>query len=277
VIVVHEAGTPIELVDRGISRQALLTDQNVSGTRVLIERIKLDAGDTYRFGLSSKSLAWMQVLKGGATFKSYYKDRMSEGYSALLPPGFDAELITDTGTTLLHVDIPNVGSIDPDFASRTALFFVSDWTRELVYASTNDARKRLPLVTPKLSDTQAIKVEMVVFPPGSAAPECHHEGADTYMYVLTGRGTARGGGQSQTVSPGDLIYFPDRERHTLAATGTDEMLFLEFHAPAEFKTVWTDPSKKSAWVATGLDFRNRRTEGEDRERFAFSRTFSWTR
>ncbi len=83
--------------------------------------------------------------------------------------------------------------------------------------SEHDARKRIYLVTPKLFGTKAVKGEMIIYPPGTAAANHHHEGAEHFMYVLRGRGTVYANEKPFPVRKGDVIYYPDRERHYLEA------------------------------------------------------------
>ena len=77
------------------------------------------------------------------------------------------------------------------------------------------------------------------------------------MYVLRGRGTVYASGHPFPVRKGDIIYYPDRELHYLQAAADDELVFAEFFAPADFKTVWVDESKVCAWLPTGRDIRGR--------------------
>src|SRR5262249_9177865 len=152
--------------------------------------------------------------------------------------------------SLLYVEVPDVAPIDDKL--HRPLFIVTEWAREEALVCEQNARKRVPLVSPAMCDIRALKVDMVIYPPGSAAPECRHEGAGTFMYFLTGRGSGTANGKPYSVSGGELIHFADREKHTLQAAG-DELRFIEVHVPAEFKTVWTDPKKVSVWRSTGLD------------------------
>jgi uncharacterized cupin superfamily protein len=101
------------------------------------------------------------------------------------------------------------------------------------------------------------------------APNYHHEGADTLMYILSGRGTVWANEQPISVQQGDLIYFPDCERHHLRAAVNSEMRFLEFYVPGEFKTIWADQNKISAWLSTGRDINGRETALEEKERIAY--------
>lgn len=73
------------------------------------------------------------------------------------------------------------------------------------------------------------------------------------MYVLRGRGTVYASEQPHPVRAGDVIYYPDRERHYLEAAKDDELVFAEFFAPAEFKTIWVNAGEVCTWQPTGRD------------------------
>ena len=117
-------------------------------------------------------------------------------------------------------------------------------------------------MTPKLFGTKAVKGEMIIYPPGTAAANHHHEGAEHFMYVLRGRGTVYANEKPFPVRKGDVIYYPDRERHYLEAAADEELVFAEFFAPAEFKTIWVDESQICTWLPTGCDIRGRRPARE---------------
>jgi mannose-6-phosphate isomerase-like protein (cupin superfamily) len=104
---------------------------------------------------------------------------------------------------------------------------------------------------------------MVIYPAGSGASDYHHEGADSFVYILSGRGAAWANGQKMSLQPGDLVYFHARERHHLKAADNADMRFLLFYVPGEFKTVWADAGKVNAWVKTDRDI-NGRKAGERR-------------
>jgi hypothetical protein len=75
------------------------------------------------------------------------------------------------------------------------------------------------------------------------------------MYFLKGSGTAYADGEPFRVKKGDLVYYPDLERHYLRSDPDCEMSFVEFFAPGEYRTVWTDPAKACTWNPTGRDIR----------------------
>jgi uncharacterized RmlC-like cupin family protein len=255
----------------GVAKQRLLTPERVGNTDVLLERLTLTAGASTRFEPPAKSLAWLHLLVGEAKLQTlYYRDRLSDTHSALLPPGFPATLSTDTGVSLLYVEIPDAGRLDRNFSVTTPLFTVINWTREPVFKSKNDGRKRVALVSPELCQTAAIRIQMVIYPPGITASSYHHEGASSFIYILSGHGEAWAGGQQWTIQPGDVVYFPDRECHHMKAADDSELRFLVFYAPGEFNTIWADPSKASAWTSTGRDINGYETAQHERERRAYS-------
>jgi quercetin dioxygenase-like cupin family protein len=247
----------------GASRQRLLTTARIPGTAILLDRLTLQADGQLELTVSSNSVAWIQVLIGNVTL-THGGDcqTLAVAHVAFLPPGFAGSLRTNDGATLLHGEIPDAARLDPRFAQDPPQFRVTDWTREPVLDSEHDARKRIYLVTPKLFGTKAVKGEMIIYPPGTAAANHHHEGAEHFMYVLRGRGTVYANEQPFPVRQGDVIYYPDRERHFLEAANDEEMVFAEFFAPAEHKTVWVNPAEVCTWLPTGRDIRGRQPARE---------------
>jgi quercetin dioxygenase-like cupin family protein len=269
VIAFNQTTVAAQRMETGGVRQKLLTDERVKDTSVLLDRLTLEAGATVRLEISAKSLAWLHLLEGEATISALYTDRMTDSHSVFLPPSFNATLSAGKGASLLYAEIPDAARVDPGFSTSPPLFMLIDWTREPVFESERDARKRVSLVSPKTCGTKAIRIEMVIYPPGSMAPNCHHEGANSFMYFLSGRGTAWANEQPFSVHQGDLICFPDRERHYLKAADTSEMRFLEFYVPGEFKTVWVDPRKISGWLSTGRDIHGGETALDEKERVVY--------
>ena len=260
----------------GVVRQARLTDENADETGIRFDCLTLAADASFRFEPSARSMVWFQVLEGDAKLKTYYMDGLSDRHSVFLPPAFDATLSTKRGVSLLRAELPDAGRFDPEFSTKQPpLFTVSDWTREPVLQCKNDGRKRVPLVTAETCQTAAIKVQMVIYPPGTKSVASYrHEGADSFIYLLSGRGAAVTHGQSSSVRKGDLIWFRDGEWHRLEAAADSEMRFLILYAPGVFRTAWDDPSKASAWSPTGLDINGLETARDLRERLAYIRASS---
>jgi quercetin dioxygenase-like cupin family protein len=235
-----------------------LTTARVPGTAILLDRLALVSGGETPLTVPATSLAWLQVLDGEIVL-AHGNDRqtLSDAHVALLPPGFSGTAIAARGASLLHGQIPDAARLDARFTQEPPLFRVMDWTREPVLDSEHDARKRIYLVTPKLFSTKVLKGEMIIYPLGTAAANHHHVGAEHFMYVLRGRGTVYANEKPFPVRRGDVIYYPDRERHYLKADSDEELVFAEFFAPAEHKTVWVDESQVCTWLPTGRDIHGR--------------------
>jgi quercetin dioxygenase-like cupin family protein len=240
------------------SRQHLLTQARVPGTGILLDRITIAPGGEAPLAVPATSVAWLQGLEGEARLIQDGQDTtLSDAHVAFLPPGFAGTLSATAGVSVLYGEIPNAARLDPGFAQQPPPFRLADWTREPVLDSEHDARKRIYLVTPKLFATKAVKGEMIIYPPGTAAANHHHEGAEHFMYVLRGRGTVYANEKPFPVRKGDVIYYPDLERHYLEAAKDEELVFGEFFAPAEFKTIWVNNDEICTWNPTGRDIRGR--------------------
>src|SRR5665213_1830609 len=256
--ILNESAVAGEPFGNNATRQHLLTADRIPGTRILLDRLTLGAGGDTRLMVPKTSVAWIQVLDGEAVLAhGSASEMLSDAHVAFLPPGFAAGLSSARGATLLYGEIPDAASLDPGFTQNPPPFRLADWTREPVLDSEHDARQRIYLVTPKLFGTKAVKGEMIVYPPGTAAANHHHEGAEHFMYVLRGRGTVYASETPFPVQKGDVIYYPDLERHYLEAAPDEELVFGEFFAPAEYKTIWVNDNEICTWQPTGHDIHGR--------------------
>jgi quercetin dioxygenase-like cupin family protein len=243
-----------EAIGSGVERQRLLTRERVPGTNILLDRLSFAANSSFDFAVPAGSLAWFQMLSGAAVIEhGAGQEKLSEAHVVFLPPGFQGKLSSASGARLLYAEVPHAARFDPALTTHPPQFRVVDWTREPVLSSQHDARKRIYLVTPKLFGTKAIKGEMIIYPPGTTAANHHHEGAEHFMYILRGRGTAYANEQPFPVREGDVVYYPDRERHYLSAGVAEEMVFAEFFAPGDCTTIWVDNSQVCTWLPTGRD------------------------
>jgi quercetin dioxygenase-like cupin family protein len=257
-LIVNEQSVAGDPVGRGARRQSLLNAVRVPGTAILLDRLSLSGGGQMSLAVLATSVAFLQGLEGEARLTgSAGEATLTPAHVVCLPPGFSGALNSDQGAALLYGEIPQGRRFDADFTKEPPRFRISDWTREPVLDSEHDARKRIYLITPKLFGTKAVKGEMVIYPPGTAAANHHHEGAEHFMYVLRGRGTVYANERSFAVRQGDTIYYPDRERHYLEAAKDEELVFAEYFAPAEFRTVWVDDSQICTWHPTGRDIEGR--------------------
>jgi quercetin dioxygenase-like cupin family protein len=257
-MIFNESSVTGEPEGKSVARQRLLTKARLPTTGILLDRLTLGPGGETQLRVPATSVAWLQPLDGEVVLaQDGNRQTLSDAHVAFLPPGFSATLSASKGAALLYGEIPDAARLDPGFAESPPLFRLADWTREPVLNSEHDARKRIYLVTPKLFATKAVKGEMIIYPPGTAAANHHHEGAEHFMYVLRGRGTVYASEKPYPVRKGDVIYYPDRERHYLEAAADDELVFAEFFAPAEFKTIWANESEICTWLPTGRDIRGR--------------------
>lgn len=240
------------------TRQRLLTAARVPGTNILLDRVTLYPRGRVRLDVPETSVAWFQILRGDAALEGKgATERLSDAHVAFLPPGFRAELSSETGAVLLYAEVPDAARFDAALQSRPPEFRIVDWTREPMLDSEHDARKRIYLVTPKLFGSKVLKGEMIIYPKGTKAANHHHEGAEHFMYILRGRGTVWVNEAPFPVREGDVVHYPEFDRHYLAAADDEELVFGEFFVPGEFKTIWVDESEVCAWHPTGRDFRGR--------------------
>ena len=255
-ITINESTVDTHAVATGVARKRLLTRERVATTKIFLDRVELEAGATFEIDVLESDLAWFQMLEGGATLHhSGGTADLGASHIAFVPPGFRGTLSSASGATLLYAQVPDAGRFDPQFGQSELGLRVVDWMREPVLDSHFDARKRVYVVTPKLFGTRAIKGEIIIYPPGTSASNHHHEGAEHFMYVLQGRGTAYANEQPIPVRKGDLIYYDERERHYLHSEGDENLVFVEFFVPGEYTTVWVEGAPVCTWMPTGRDLR----------------------
>jgi quercetin dioxygenase-like cupin family protein len=264
-VIVNESTVAAEPHGNGVSRQPLLTEARVKGTHVLLDRWTLAPGAAAQIAVRPGDLVWCQILEGEAalTFAAG-EERLTDAHIVFLPPAFRGTLASGPGAVLLYAHVPDAARFDPGLAHNPPRLRVVDWTREPVLDSKFDARKRIYVVTPQLFGTRAIKGEMIIYPPGTEAANHHHEGAEHFMYVTRGRGTAYANERPLPVNKGDLIHYGDRERHYLRNEGEEDMVFVEFFVPGEYRTVWAPGASICTWTPTGRDVRGAKPAREIR-------------
>ncbi|MEQ1776415.1 MAG: cupin domain-containing protein [Burkholderiales bacterium] len=251
-ITINESTVAAESIAEYVKRQRLLTEKHTPDGKVLLDRIVIEAGGAHKLNIAANDLAWVQILEGAATLAhGGAVESLTHAHIVFLPPHFGGALATQSGVTLIFATVPNAARFDAAFTAAPPPFKIVDWTREPVLDSEHDARKRIYMVTPKLFGTKAIKGEMIIYPPGTQASNHHHEGAEHFMYVLKGKGTAYANESPIPVRKGDLIYYDDRERHYLRSEGDEAMAFVEFFVPGEYKTIWAPGADICTWTPTG--------------------------
>ncbi len=241
-----------ESLGTGAMRQRLLTRARDPRTNILLDRFTIAAGGTLPLTVAPGDIAWFQMLDGDAQLSLDGATKsLSSAHVAFLPPGACATIAAPNGATLIHATVPDAGRFDKNFSAAPPAFRAVDWRHEPVLDSQHDARKRIYLVTPRMFGTKVLKGEMIIYPEGTKAANHHHEGAEHFMYILRGRGTAWASEQPFQVRAGDVVYYHDLERHYLKADDDSELAFSEFFVPGEYKTIWVDETEVCTWLPTG--------------------------
>ncbi len=262
-LIFNQDTVPPASVHGGTRRQVLLDNRRVAGIDFRVERIVLDAGAGHDVRVPGAALAWFQILDGAAEL-SHANERtpLTQAHVVFLPPGFAGRIDSTPGASLLFAETGDARRLDPDFGDKPLKMRIVDWTREPVLMSEHDARKRIYLVTPTLFGTKAVKGEMIIYPPSTEAANHHHQGAAHFMYVLTGGGTVFANEVPHAVRKGDIIYYPDGERHYLRSGPAEEMRFVEFFIPGRYKTIWAEGASVCTWNPSGADIRGNKAARE---------------
>jgi quercetin dioxygenase-like cupin family protein len=249
---VNQSQIAAERILDGVSRQRLMTNQSNQSASIELDRITLAAGASLPIRNRPADLAWFQILQGDISLSALDNEyQLTESHVCFVPPDFSGEAKSNGGAVVLFARVPEASRFDPEILSSARNIKVVDWSREPVLSSEHDARKRIYLVTPKLFGTKAIKGEMIIYPPGTEAANHHHEGAEHFMFVLSGSGTAWANEKPFAVREGDLIWYADCERHYLRSDDGIEMRFVEFFVPGVYKTTWAPGAMVCTWSPTG--------------------------
>ena len=236
----------------GVTRRALITPERVGNDCIALDRWSMDPGSRLAFGVKDTDLAWFQLLEGSALLDgSEGRHRLDTSHVVFLPPCFSGNLATGDGATVLYGAVPDAKRFDAAFETAPPGFRCVSWREEPMLDSEHDARKRIYLVTPTLFGTRAVKGEMIVYPPGTQASNHHHEGAEHFQYIISGRGTALLSEEPHPIRAGDTLYNYEFERHNFINDGDEDLVFVEYFVPAECRTVWVNPELVCAWLPTG--------------------------
>lgn len=86
-----------------------------------------------------------------------------------------------------------------------------------------------------LGNGRSQAAEMVI-PPGEAEGDEHnrHGGADQWLFVVAGRGTARINGKRYTLTPGSLLLIERGDRHEIKNTGNELLRTLNIYVPPAY-------------------------------------------
>jgi quercetin dioxygenase-like cupin family protein len=250
--IVNQATVDAESLSQGVTVKHLITPARVGADCVRSEILELKPGAEAAINVDRDDLSWAHILDGVAQLSGEAgAQEISADHFVFTPPGFAAQLTTESGVRLFRATVPRAARFDARWAPTKLDFRCVDWTREPVLDSEHDARKRIYLVTPKLSGTDVVKGEMILYPAGTAASSHHHEGADHFQYILRGSATFFLNEEPHRVSAGDTVYIYENERHYFVNDGDEEMTFIEYFVPGKYKTIWAENAPICTWLPTG--------------------------
>lgn len=229
----------------------LLTPETIGNDRIELDHVTVPAGASCELALEAGMIGWLQVLEGAGDLAG---TALTTKHIAYLPDGFSGAFAADGGAArLLLARVPGAARFDAKLAEMPDGLRHVDWTREPVLQSEHDARTRVYMATPALAGTAAFKGEMISYPPGTAAPEHHHVGAEHFQYVVAGEGTAMLDGTAHRLRAGDVLYNYQHEPHAFINESEGDFVFVEFFVPGPCETVWSPGANLCAWLPTGVD------------------------
>ncbi|MFN2564694.1 MAG: cupin domain-containing protein [Gemmatimonadaceae bacterium] len=88
-----------------------------------------------------------------------------------------------------------------------------------------------------ISNRRSQAAEMVLAPGDSeGGPDNRHRGADQWLYVLSGTGTAIVSGKRHALRAGSLVLIERGETHELRNSGRTPLRTLNFYVPPAYTT-----------------------------------------
>ena len=86
-----------------------------------------------------------------------------------------------------------------------------------------------------MGNSHAQAAEMVIAPGQSeGGRDNYHRGADQWLYVLSGTGSAFVNGKRYRLRPGTLLLIERKDKHEIKNTGNDLLRTLNFYVPPAF-------------------------------------------
>lgn len=242
-------------------RKTLLDRTALNGETCEVSLVSVGPGQRFANNAQADDLTWFQVLSGAGTVNGQNIDTSSVVFAG---PESVLDIEAIDGLELLWTRVLQAQRFDAEIAALARDIRLIDWGNEPVLQSEHDARTRIYVTTPTLVGTKAIKAEIISYPPGTSAPEHHHEGAEHFQFILEGAGTAVLEGVPHALGVGDILYNYPNERHWFYTEpdASTNFVFVEFFIPGRCKTVWTEEVKACAWLPTGSDARGEKPARE---------------
>lgn len=236
----------------GVRRRGVIDPGFLPDDRLRVKVLEMADGAAWTVVAEQRSLVWAQVLSGAVDIDGERRDR---GWLMMGTCGRSLPLTAVGPAVVLVCHVPNAADYDP--ALTRGIRADVEWSREPVLSSEHDTRQRIYLASPSLWGTDAVKGEMIIYPPGSSGAAHHHEGAEHFQFMLSGSLTADLAGVEHELHEGDLLYNLEHEVHAFANRGDGEAVFVEFFVPGQNRTVWVPGANHCAWNPTGRDIEGR--------------------
>lgn len=251
-IIVRRGNNSFSEPARGVRRRGIIDPGFLSDDRLRVKVLEMADGAMWAVVAEQRSLLWIQVLSGLVDVDG---EQRGPGWIIMESCGREFTVTASGPTVVLVCHVPNAADYDPSLTRGIRADV--EWTREPVLSSEHDTRKRIYLASPSLWGTDAVKGEMIIYPPGSSGAPHHHEGAEHFQFMLSGALVADLAGEEHELRTGDLLYNLEHEIHAFRNDSEDEAVFVEFFVPGRNTTVWVPGSNACAWNPTGRDIEGR--------------------
>ncbi len=230
-------------------REWVIAPDRLADHRLSVSVLHLRPGSVVEVATSAAGLAWFQVLDGAVLVDG---EETTVDHIVMVAHGRGCRLSANVSAVVLFVEVPRAESSagEPDLRRV-------DWSTEPVLLSEHDSRRRIYLASPGLWGTEAVKGEMIAYPPGAVGAPHHHEGAEHFQFLTAGSGTAILGEERVELQEGDLLYNFENEVHSFENRGDHEMSFVEFFVPGRNKTVWVPGADACTWNPLDTDVKGR--------------------
>ena len=236
----------------GIRAEWVLAPGRLPDDRLIVEVVRMDPDAVLEVPTTEPELAWFQVLTGSVRVD----DEATDGdWICMVAGGRGVTLVATEPAVVLLARVPRAADYDPAVAA--GMFRRVDWSTEPVLDSEHDARRRIYLASSGLWGTEAVKGEMIIYPPGASGAAHHHEGAEHFQFIVAGSGTAVLEDREVDLAEGDLLYNLENEVHWFANRTAEDMVFVEFFVPGQSRTVWVPGVDVCGWNPTDTDIKGR--------------------
>lgn len=249
--IVRPTDRVVEVLADGVQRAWIIEPDRLADRRLNVAVVSLPAGATYVIESPADGLAWFQIMSGSVELTDPAADTASAitaDHIVMATHGRGCVLSAGEPTVVMVVRVP----VAEDATGVPDLRIV-DWSTEPVLLSEHDARRRIYLASTGLWGTEAVKGEMIFYPPGAVGAPHHHEGAEHFQFLTSGAGTAILGDERVELAEGDLLYNFENEIHSFENLGDEDMIFVEFFVPGRNRTVWVPGAEACAWNPLDTD------------------------